>query len=150
MALFPAAAHRSRILGVAPLGVPVLLRGETGTGKELVAQALHQAGLRRSRPFLAVSMGAVPVTVAAAELFGAARGAYTGADRKRDGYFQRADGGTLFLDEVGETPREVQVLLLRALEIQEIQPVGGDDPRRVDVRLIAATDSDLEEAVAAG
>jgi two-component system, NtrC family, nitrogen regulation response regulator GlnG len=141
---------RREILRVAPLGLPVLLRGETGTGKELVAQALHQAGPRRSRPFFAVSMGAVPVTLAAAELFGAARGAYTGADRKRDGYFQRADGGTLFLDEVGETPLEVQVLLLRALETQEIQPVGGDDPRRVDVRLIAATDSDLEEAVAAG
>ncbi len=141
---------RREILRVAPLGVPVLLRGETGTGKELVAQALHQGGPRRSRPFFAVSMAAVPATLAAAELFGAARGAYTGADRKRDGYFQRADGGTLFLDEVGETPLEVQVLLLRALETQEIQPVGGDDLKRVDVRLIAATDSDLEGAVTAG
>ncbi|HEX4966797.1 MAG TPA: sigma 54-interacting transcriptional regulator [Thermoanaerobaculia bacterium] len=141
---------RREIVRVAPLGVPVLLRGETGTGKELVAQALHQTGSRRLRPFFAVSMAAVPATLAAAELFGAARGAYTGADRKRDGYFQRADGGTLFLDEVGETPLEVQVLLLRALETQEIQPVGGEEFRRVDVRLIAATDSDLEQAVAAG
>ncbi len=141
---------RREIRRVAPLDVAVLLRGETGTGKELVAQALHQASPRRSRPFLAANMGAVPATLAAAELFGAARGAYTGAERKRDGYFQRADGGTLFLDEVGETPPEVQVLLLRALETQEIQPVGSDEMRRVDVRLIAATDSDLERAVQAG
>ncbi|HSS77852.1 MAG TPA: sigma-54 dependent transcriptional regulator [Thermoanaerobaculia bacterium] len=141
---------RREIRRVAPLDVAVLLRGETGTGKELVAQALHEASPRRSRPFFAVNMGAVPATLAAAELFGAARGAYTGAERKRDGYFQRADGGTLFLDEVGETPPEVQVLLLRVLETQEIQPVGSEETRRVDVRLIAATDSDLERAVQAG
>jgi two-component system nitrogen regulation response regulator GlnG len=141
---------RREIQRVAPLDVAVLLRGETGTGKELVAQALHRASPRRSRPFFGANMGAVPATLAAAELFGAARGAYTGAERKRDGYFQRADGGTLFLDEVGETPPEVQVLLLRALETQEIQPVGGEELRRVDVRLIAATDSDLERAVQAG
>ncbi|MFY9824157.1 MAG: sigma-54 dependent transcriptional regulator [Thermoanaerobaculia bacterium] len=141
---------RREIQRVAPLDVSVLLRGETGTGKELVAQALHQASPRRSRPFLAANMGAVPATLAAAELFGAARGAYTGAERKRDGYFQRADGGTLFLDEVGETPPEVQVLLLRALETHEVQQVGGEEVRRVDVRLIAATDSDLERAVQAG
>ena len=141
---------RREIRRVAPLDVAVLLRGETGTGKELVAQALHEASPRRSRPFFAVNMGAVPATLAAAELFGAARGAYTGAERKRDGYFQRADGGTLFLDEVGETSPEVQVLLLRALETQEIQPVGSEETRRVDVRLVAATDSDLERAVQAG
>jgi two-component system, NtrC family, nitrogen regulation response regulator GlnG len=141
---------RREIQRVAALDVAVLLRGETGTGKELVAQALHQMSPRRLRPFLAANMGAVPATLAAAELFGAARGAYTGADRKRDGYFQRADGGTLFLDEVGETPPEVQVLLLRALETQEIQPVGSEELRRVDVRVIAATDSDLERAVQTG
>jgi len=141
---------RREIRRVATLDVAVLLRGETGTGKELVAQALHEASPRRSRPFFAVNMGAVPATLAAAELFGAARGAYTGAERKRDGYFQRADGGTLFLDEVGETSPEVQVLLLRALETQEIQPVGSEETRRVDVRLVAATDSDLERAVQAG
>jgi two-component system nitrogen regulation response regulator GlnG len=141
---------RQEIHRVAGLGVPVLLRGETGTGKELVARACHDAGSRRDLPYLAVNMAAVPPALAAAELFGAARGAYTGADRKRDGYFQRADGGTLFLDEVGETPLEVQALLLRALETREIQPVGGDAPRRVDIRLIAATDANLEEAVAAG
>jgi two-component system nitrogen regulation response regulator GlnG len=146
----PMLALRREIQRVAGLDVPVLLRGETGTGKELIARALHDAGPRRARPYLAVNMAAVPPTLAAAELFGAARGAYTGADRRREGYFQRADGGTLFLDEVGETPPEVQALLLRALETREIQPVGGDEARRVDVRLIAATDSDLEGAVAAG
>jgi two-component system nitrogen regulation response regulator GlnG len=127
----------------------VLLRGETGTGKELAARALHDAGPRRRRGFLAVNMGAVPPTLAAAELFGAARGAFTGADQKRIGYFTRADGGTLFLDEIGETPAEVQILLLRALDNREIQPVGGGDPQPVDVRLIAATDADLEGAMAA-
>jgi two-component system nitrogen regulation response regulator GlnG len=143
-------ALRREIQRVAGLDVPVLLRGETGTGKELIARALHDAGHRRERPYLAVNMAAVPPTLAAAELFGASRGAYTGADRRRDGHFQRADGGTLFLDEVGETPPEIQGLLLRALETREIQPVGSDDVRRVDVRLLAATDADLEGAVAAG
>ncbi len=146
----PMLALRREIQRVAGLDVPVLLRGETGTGKELIARALHDAGPRRARPYLAVNMAAIPSTLAAAELFGAARGAYTGADRKREGFFQRADGGTLFLDEVGETPPEVQALLLRALESGEIQPVGSDDVRRVDVRLIAATDADLEGAVASG
>jgi two-component system nitrogen regulation response regulator GlnG len=141
---------RQEIRRVADLDVAVLLRGETGTGKELVARALHDAGRRRHRPYLAVNMGAVPPSLAAAELFGAARGAYTGADQKRAGYFSRADSGTLFLDEIGETPAEVQVLLLRALETGEIQPVGAGEPQTVDVRLIAATDSDLESAAAAG
>jgi two-component system nitrogen regulation response regulator GlnG len=143
-------ALRREIQRVAGLDVPVLLRGETGTGKELVARALHAAGARRGRPYLAVNMAAIPANLAAAELFGAARGAYTGADRKRDGTFQRADGGTLFLDEVGETPLEVQALLLRALETGEIQAVGSDEVRRVDVRPVAATDADLEGAVASG
>ncbi|HEX4494042.1 MAG TPA: sigma 54-interacting transcriptional regulator [Thermoanaerobaculia bacterium] len=146
----PITALRREIQRVGGLDVPVLLRGETGTGKELVARALHDAGPRRTRPYVAVNMAAVPATLAAAELFGAARGAYTGAERRRDGSFQRADGGTLFLDEVGETPQEIQALLLRALESHEIQPVGDDDVRRVDVRLIAATDADLEGAVTSG
>jgi two-component system nitrogen regulation response regulator GlnG len=145
----PMVQLRREIQRVVGLGVPVLLRGETGTGKELVARALHESSPRAGRPFLAVNMGAVPATLAAAELFGAARGAFTGADRKREGYFERADGGTLFLDEVGETPQEVQVLLLRALETGEVQPVGGE-PVEVDVRLVAATDADLESAVTAG
>ncbi len=140
---------RQEIRRVSDLDVAVLLRGETGTGKELVARALHETGRRRNRPFLAVNMGAVPPSLASAELFGAMRGAFTGADQKRAGYFSRADGGVLFLDEIGETPAEVQVLLLRALETGEIQPVGGE-PQTVDVRLIAATDADLESAAAAG
>jgi two-component system nitrogen regulation response regulator GlnG len=141
---------RREIRRVAGLSTPVLLRGETGTGKELVARALHAAGPRAERPYLALNLGAIPPALAAAELFGAARGSFTGADRRRAGYFERADTGTLFLDEVGETPPEVQVLLLRALESGEIQPVGSEVPQRVDVRLIAATDADLETAVADG
>ena len=139
-----------QVARVADLDVPVLLRGESGTGKELVASALHRASSRRERPFLALNMGALPASLAAAELFGAARGAYTGAEHARRGYFRRAHGGTLFLDEVGEAPQEVQPLLLRALESGEIQPLGSEEPARVDVRVVAATDADLEQAVAAG
>ena len=121
---------RREIERVADLKMPVLLRGESGTGKELVARAIQQAGPRRDAPYFAINMAAIPPTLASAELFGAARGAFSGADRRREGYFQRADGGTLFLDEVGEMPPEVQVLLLRALEVGEIQPVGAEVPRR--------------------
>jgi len=139
-----------QIARVADLNVPVLLRGESGTGKELVAAALHHASSRRDRPFLALNMGALPASLAAAELFGATRGAYTGAEHARRGYFRRAHGGTLFLDEIGEASQEVQPLLLRALESGEIQPLGSEEPARVDVRVVAATDADLEQAVAAG
>jgi|GEM_PF-208215 len=137
---------RSEIRRVADLEVPVLLRGETGTGKELVAHALHQASRRHERPMLSLNLGAVPPQLAASELFGATKGSFTGAAGSM-GHFQRAHGGTLFLDEIGEAPPEVQVLLLRALESGEIQKVGGGDPIRVDVRLIAATDADLEAAI---
>jgi two-component system nitrogen regulation response regulator GlnG len=140
---------RREIQRVAGLPISVLIRGETGTGKELIASAIHQASPRARGPYLAVNMAAIPQSLAAAELFGAARNAFTGADRSREGYFTRANGGTLFLDEVGETPLDVQALLLRALEAGEIQTVGGA-PHRVDVRLIAATDARLEENVAAG
>jgi two-component system nitrogen regulation response regulator GlnG len=139
-----------QIARVADLHVPVLLRGESGTGKELAAAALHRASSRRDRPFLALNVGALPGSLAAAELFGATRGAYTGAEHARRGYFRRAHGGTLFLDEIGETPPEVQPLLLRALESGEIQPLGSEETARVDVRVLAATDADLEQAVAAG
>ncbi|MEM8963064.1 MAG: sigma-54 dependent transcriptional regulator [Acidobacteriota bacterium] len=140
---------RGEIHRVADLDVPVLLRGETGSGKELVARAIHQASRRRGRPMVAVNMAAVPPTLAAAELFGAERGAFTGADKRRDGHFGRAHKGTLFLDEVGATPTDVQALLLRCLETGEVQAVGADRPRSVDVRVIAATDADLESAVVA-
>jgi len=141
---------RQEIRTAAELEVPVLLSGETGTGKELVARAIHDAGRRRERPFVAVNMGALVPALAAAELFGAVRGAYTGAERKRTGFFQSAEGGTLFLDEIGEASPEVQVLLLRALESQEIQPVGSTETCKIDIRVIAATDADLRSAIAGG
>ncbi|MCP4663793.1 MAG: sigma-54-dependent Fis family transcriptional regulator, partial [bacterium] len=141
---------RREIVQVAEVATPILLRGETGTGKELVARALHQAGPRCGQPYLAINMAAVPPSLAPAELFGAAKGAFTGAERTREGYFSRADGGTLFLDEIGAAPPEVQPLLLRALDSGEIQPVGAEKPLKVDVRTIAATDADLEAKIAAG
>lgn len=128
----------------------ILIRGESGTGKELVAQALRNHSRRRNAPFLTLNMAAIPVPLAASELFGAKKGAFSGADRELPGAFKQADGGTLFLDEVGETPREIQGLLLRALESGEIQPVGAARSERVDVRLLAATDRDLEAAVQEG
>ncbi|MCP4655760.1 MAG: sigma-54-dependent Fis family transcriptional regulator [bacterium] len=139
---------RQEIRSAAEIEVPVLLRGETGTGKELVARAIHEAGRRRERPFVAVNMGALVPSLAASELFGAVRGAYTGAERKKTGFFQSAEGGTLFLDEIGEAPPEVQVLLLRTLESHEIQPVGSTETRKFDGRVIAATDVDLHAAIA--
>ena len=141
---------RQHLHRVSDLDLPILLRGATGTGKELVARALHENGPRRNGPFVVVNMAAVPPTLAASELFGAAKGSFTGADRAREGYFARADGGTLFLDEIGETPADVQPLLLRTLETGEIQPVGSNEPRRVDVRVLSATDADLETMVDEG
>ncbi len=141
---------RQEIRRLADLDLPVLVRGRTGTGKELVARALHEAGERRRHPFVTVNMAAVPPPLAAAELFGATRGAYTGADRTKVGFFRHAEQGTLFLDEIGEAPPEVQPMLLRALENREILPVGAVEPRKVDVRVIAATDAHLGEAIHAG
>lgn len=138
---------RRDVVQTADLDVTLLLRGESGTGKEVVAQAIHQAGPRRERPLVAVNMAAVPTALAAAELFGAEKGAYTGADRRRAGHFERARGGTLFLDEIGETPPEVQTMLLRTLETGEIQPVGSERVERPNVRVISATDADLEAAI---
>ncbi len=141
---------RQEIRSAATLDVPVLLRGETGTGKELVARALHQTSRRSHRPYITVNMGALSPALAASELFGAVRGAYTGADRNKPGFFRSANGGTIFLDEIGEASVEVQVMLLRVLESREIQPVGGVDALTVDVRVIAATDAELESAISAG
>lgn len=141
---------REEIDRIADLEVPVLLRSETGTGKELVAQAIHQVSQRRQQEFLSVNLAAVPASLATAELFGSVKGAYTGSVRSQVGFFSRAHGGTLFLDEIGDAPAEVQVLLLRVLESGEIQRVGSQESQQVDVRLIAATDADLEAAIRAG
>jgi two-component system nitrogen regulation response regulator GlnG len=137
---------RREIRRVADLEVPVLLRGETGTGKELMARAIHRASRRRDHAYQSINLGAVPPSLAASELFGAAKGAFTGSVRTQVGYFVRAHRGTLFLDEVGEAPPEVQVMLLRVLESGEIQPLGVQETQHVDVRLLAATDVDLESA----
>ncbi len=141
---------RRTIAQVAPTPVPVLLRGETGTGKELVAQALHRASSRASGPCLSVNLAAVAPSVAASELFGHAKGAFTGASNDHAGFFERANGGTLFLDEIGEAPVEVQVMLLRTLETGVVRPVGGREDIKVDVRLVTATDADLERAAEDG
>jgi two-component system nitrogen regulation response regulator GlnG len=141
---------RADVRRVADLDVPVMLRGETGTGKELVARAIHDSSSRRSGPFIAINLGAIQTSLVASELFGAVKGAFTGSVQSQEGYFRRAHGGTLLLDEVGEAPPEVQVMLLRALETKEINPVGSQTPQRVDVRVLAATDSDLEARVATG
>ncbi|MCU0957394.1 MAG: sigma 54-interacting transcriptional regulator [Hydrogenophaga sp.] len=127
---------------------PVLLLGETGTGKELLAHAIHAASPRAGRPFVSVNVAAVPDTLLEAEFFGVAPGAYTGADRKgRDGKFRLADGGTLFLDELGDMPMSVQVKLLRALQEGEVEPLGSNRLVRFDVRVVAATSRDLAQLV---
>lgn len=140
---------REEITQVALLDVPVLIRGETGCGKERVARAIHAASSRRDKPFVAVNMAAIAPSAAASELFGHKRGAFTDAVATHDGFFGAADGGTLFLDEIGETPAAVQTLLLRAVDEGQVQPVGGHS-RKVDVRLLCATDADLEQAVMEG
>jgi two-component system nitrogen regulation response regulator GlnG len=142
-------AMRATIVRVADLDVPVLVRGESGSGKELVARALH-ARSGRSGPLISVNVAAIPPATASSALFGHARGAFTGAVSDQAGHFRDADGGTLFLDEIGEIPLDVQASLLRAIETGEIQPVGAARPVRVDVRVVAATDRDLDVAIARG
>jgi len=133
------------------LTAPVLLRGETGTGKELLAHAIHSGGPRSERPFVTVNMAAIPEALLEAEFFGVAPGAYTGADRKpRPGKFELADGGTLFLDEIGDLPLTLQPKLLRALQDHEFEPLGSNRVMRVDVRIMAATSRDLEGMVREG
>lgn len=134
---------REQIQRAARSDLDVLVRGETGAGKELVAQAIHADSERSANPMISVNMAAIPASLAAAFLFGSTRGAFTGADKARAGYFQQAERGTLFLDEIGDAPEEVQPLLLRALQQREIQVLGGVT-RKIDVRVISATDALLE------
>jgi DNA-binding NtrC family response regulator len=135
---------------VAPLDATVIIEGETGTGKELVARALHDASTRNRMPFVIFDCTAVPKDLIESSLFGHVKGAFTGATDKRQGAFRRAHGGTIFLDELGELPLDLQPKLLRVLESRTVQAVGGDEPEKVDVRVVCATNRDLKEEVRAG
>jgi formate hydrogenlyase transcriptional activator len=132
---------------VASLGSPVLLLGETGVGKDVIANAIHYSSPRKDGPFVKVNCGAIPETLLDSELFGHEKGAFTGAISQRRGRFERADGGTIFLDEIAELPPQAQVRMLRVLQYKEIERVGSTDSLSVDIRLIAATNRDLEEMV---
>jgi DNA-binding NtrC family response regulator len=131
-------------------GIPVVLEGESGVGKEMIAKAIQSASDRSSRPFVTVNCGAIPANLVESILFGHEKGAFTGATEKHTGKFAEADGGTLFLDEIGDLPLDVQVKLLRAVQFGEIETVGARQPQKVDVRLISATNKDLIEEVKAG
>jgi DNA-binding NtrC family response regulator len=135
---------------VAPTDATVLIQGETGTGKELVAETIHQLSRRHREPFLPLNCGAVSPTLIESEMFGHERGSFTGADRLHKGYFERSNRGTLFLDEITEMPQELQVKLLRVLETAKVMRVGGNDPIPVDVRVIAATNRKPDDAVQKG
>ncbi|MGD8835053.1 MAG: sigma 54-interacting transcriptional regulator [Desulfobacteraceae bacterium] len=139
-----------KVRSVASLSSPVLLLGETGVGKEIIAGAIHNASSRRSGPFIKVNCGAIPDTLLDSELFGHEKGAFTGAISQKRGRFERASGGTLFLDEIGELPLEAQVRLLRVLQEKEIERVGGTEPVGVDIRVVAATHRDLEAMIREG
>ncbi len=136
------------IVQVAPTDITVLINGESGTGKELIANAVYQQSLRKHNKFIKVNCGAIPAGILESELFGHVKGSFTGATEDRKGYFETADGGTIFLDEIGEMPLETQVKFLRVLESGEFIPVGGSKGRQVDVRIIAATNKDLEKEIA--
>jgi len=139
-----------RIRKAAPTRSTILIRGETGTGKELVARAIHDASDRRDQPFIAVNCAAIPETLIEAELFGHEKGAFTGAASKRSGLIEAAENGTLFLDEIGELPSEAQARLLRFIQESEIRRIGSNEAQRVNVRLIAATHRDLKKLTTTG
>lgn len=139
-----------KVQKVAPTDIPVLITGETGTGKELIAREIHQRSQRANGPFVVINCGAIPENLMESELFGAVRGAYTGSVATRNGKFQAADKGTLFLDEVGELPLQLQVKLLRALQDRIVTKVGDSKAERVDIRVIAATNRELEEEIKKG
>ncbi|HEU0202501.1 MAG TPA: sigma-54 dependent transcriptional regulator [Burkholderiaceae bacterium] len=141
---------RAMIAKLAHSMAPVAIFGESGSGKELVARSIHEASARRAAPFVAVNCGAIPETLMEAEFFGYRKGAFTGADRDRDGFFQAAAGGTLFLDEVAELPLPMQVKLLRAIQERRVRKLGATQEDPVDVRLLSATHQDLSKLVAAG
>ena len=140
----------TRVAKVAPTESTIIIAGETGTGKELIARAIHKRSLRSSRPFVSVNCAAIPQSLIASELFGHEKGAFTGASQRRLGRFEMAEGGTLFLDEVGELPNETQIALLRVLQERQFERVGGNQPIRADVRVISATNRDLKAAMANG
>ncbi|WP_165244062.1 sigma-54-dependent transcriptional regulator [Paludisphaera soli] len=140
----------ARLRQIAPTSASVLITGESGTGKELVAKALHNNSPRRYKPFVALNCAALSDNILESELFGHVKGAFTGADRERKGWFEHANGGTMFLDEVGDIPLGTQVKLLRTLENGEIVRVGTNEPVKVNVRLISATNRDLAEGIASG
>src|ERR1700678_1241625 len=133
---------------VAPVDSAVLIQGETGTGKEVIARAIHEASPRRNRGFVALNCAAIPSALLESELFGHERGAFTGACTQTKGRFQQADGGTIFLDEISDMPLELQPKLLRALQEREFTRVGGSDSQRLTARVIAASNQNLEAAVA--
>jgi transcriptional regulator with GAF, ATPase, and Fis domain len=140
----------SRVAKVAPTDSTVLITGETGTGKELIARAIHKRSQRASRAFVSVNCAAIPRDLIASELFGHEKGAFTGATQRRLGRFESADGGSIFLDEIGELPAEMQIALLRVLQEREFQRVGGNELIKTDVRVVAATNRDLQAAIFEG
>jgi transcriptional regulator with PAS, ATPase and Fis domain len=157
-AVFESIIHRSAVVKrvielarrVAVRSIPVLIEGESGTGKELMARAIHRASPREDKPFITVNCGAIPPELVESEFFGHKKGSFTGAAMDRKGHFELAHGGTIFLDEIGELPKPVQVKLLRALQEGEVTPVGSSEARKVDVRVVAATNRTLINEVASG
>lgn len=143
-------ALRERVARIAPADSSVLITGETGTGKELIARAIHASSTRRAKPFVTVNASAIPESLLESEMFGHVRGAFTGATQTHRGYFVEADGGTLLLDEIGDMPLPLQAKLLRVLQVGEVRAVGADQSRTVDVRILAATHRALPDLIRAG